>query len=193
LANDERDAERVQHRERLLALMEANPGCNREQLAGLSGLPVSRIGPLLGLEAGRLVVTYQREETFAGEDVLAALRAAAEAVGEPLSHAKYDGVSQAVGGPSSVRIIQRFGTWRNACQAAGVQAGSASQRVYQRRWTEEDALGWVARYLRSDDARGTFADFDRWARANPGAPSANTVRNMFGSWSAAKRSALRIG
>ncbi|MEI6622079.1 MAG: hypothetical protein WCP28_09255 [Actinomycetes bacterium] len=162
-------------------------------MADLSGLEVSRIGPLLGPEASGLVVTYQREEVFSDQDVLAALRAAAETVGEPLSHAKYDGVSQAVGGPSSVRIIQRFWTWRTACQSAGVQAGAGSGRRYQRRWTEDDALGWVAQYLRSADARGTFADFDRWARTTPGAPSANTVRNIFGAWSAAKRSALQTG
>jgi hypothetical protein len=52
--------------------------------------------------------------------ILAALRAAAALVPGRLSAQRYGGLRHRVGGPSAVVVLQRFGTWRAACEAAGI-------------------------------------------------------------------------
>lgn len=127
-------------------------------------------------------------DTFSDEDILDALRAAAAQCGEPLSHTRYDAVSRSVGGPSSARIIQRFGSWRSACQAAGVTSGAAV-REYQQRWDRAAVVAAVADYLASEGCTGSYADYTAWAAAEDGRPSGATVRNVMGGWNAAKQRA----
>lgn len=130
-----------------------------------------------------------RRQSFTDEQILAALRTAAGRCGEPLSHARYDNVSREVSGPSSARIIQRFGSWRRACAAAGVAAGTPA-RAYTPRWDRAGVRAAVADYLASEGCPGTYADYEGWARADPDRPSGATVRNILGGWKAAKEAAL---
>lgn len=130
-----------------------------------------------------------RRQSFTDDQILAALRAAAGRCGEPLSHSRYDSVSREVAGPSSARIIQRFGSWRRACAAAGVAAGSPARR-YTPRWDRAGVRAAVVDYLASEDCAGTYADYEGWARAGPDRPSGATVRNILGGWQAAKQAAL---
>ncbi len=123
-----------------------------------------------------------RRETFSDEDILAALRAAALEIGEPLSHGRYESLGR---GPSSARIIQRFGSWSAACAAAGVVSGSAS-RTYTQRWDRTAVISAVREYLITGS--GTYADYQDWARSED-RPSGATVRNVLGGWAAAKRAA----
>ena len=121
-------------------------------------------------------------QTFSDERILAALRAAASICGEPLSHGRYDGVAREVGGPSSARIIQRFGSWRGACASAGV-ATTATAR------DSTTVTAAVAKYLASDGRTGTYADYQEWARGRADRPSGPTVRNVMGGWNHAKAAA----
>lgn len=123
-----------------------------------------------------------RRETFSDEDILEALRHAARQLGEPLSHNKYDTVP---GGPSSARIIQRFGSWRAACGAAGVESGSPS-RTYRQRWDRAAVAAAVRDFLQLGS---TYSQYEAWARENPDRPSGATVRNVLGGWAAAKAAA----
>lgn len=133
----------------------------------------------------------ERGLTFSDEDIKQALlRGAEEVAGELLTSAGYDSVRDEFDGPSSARVIQRFKTWANACEFAGVAHGRPRRAEYKRRWTETQMLDWAATYLRSDGCRGTYKDFGDWAARTPGAPSAQTVRNTIGSWTAVKRAAL---
>ncbi len=119
------------------------------------------------------------------EQIRAALRVAAQQHGEPLSVAQYD-----AGGhePSSSRIIQRFGSWNAACAAAGLRTRDATRR-YARNWDAEAVTAAVARYLANPGATGSYAGYAQWARTADGAPSAQTVRNVLGSWAQAKSTA----
>ena len=127
-------------------------------------------------------------DVFSDQEILEALRAAASMCGEPLSHTRYDGVSHKVGGPSSARIIQRFGSWSGACESAGVASGVTS-REYKQRWDRSAVVSAVREYLAGDGAAGTYADFTAWAAADPDRPSGATVRNVLGGWNAAKEQA----
>lgn len=108
-------------------------------------------------------------------------RVAALPGGSPLSVAFYDR-HRGEAALTSARIIQRQGSWREACAAAGVESNKAS-RSYRHKWSEEDLLVWVRRYL-AEAEKPSYADFSRWLRDEVDAPSANTVRNTFGGWSA---------
>lgn len=116
------------------------------------------------------------------EQIAAVLQEAAQQHGEPLSVARYDSAGCE---PSSSRIIQRFGSWNAACTAAGLST-TASARRYSRTWNAESATAAVARYLASPGATGSYAGYARWARTAEGTPSAQTVRNVLGSWANAK-------
>lgn len=127
---------------------------------------------------------------FTDDQILNAIRAAASSCGEPLSHTRYDSVSRDVAGPSSARIIQRFGSWSQACSAAGVTSGIAA-RDYAPRWDRVSVTAAVAAYLASEECPGTYAGYEVWARAGADRPSGATVRNVLGGWSAAKAAAAQ--
>lgn len=129
-----------------------------------------------------------RREQFTDQQILHAIRAAADICGQPLSHTRYDGVSHEVQGPSSARIVQRFGTWRKACAAAGVESGVPA-RDYTPRWDAVSVPAAVAEYLAAEGSTGSYAGYEVWARASTDRPSGATVRNVMGGWSAAKTAA----
>lgn len=86
--------------------------------------------------------------------------------------------------PGSVRVVQRFSTWSEACRRAGIRPVAAIRSDYQRRWTTEDLLHWVRAYLQEVGAAATYAGMSSWlkARSTDGAPSAQTIRNSVGTW-----------
>lgn len=129
-------------------------------------------------------------QSFSDDQIVAALREAARICGEPLSHGRYDAVAREVAGPSSARIIQRFGTWRTACSTAGV-ATTATSRRYTPRWDRTTVAAAVAQYLASPDRTGTYTDYQAWAREGEGRPSGATVRNVLGGWNDAKAAARK--
>lgn len=195
-ARAQRAAKRAQSEhaaaERLRDLYRRHPAASRSELAALSGVPTDRIKELLGEDARFLVSPKQRVRQYSDTDIFVAMREAAAMFDGPLSHQRYASVSVEVGGPSVPRILQRFGTWLQACEKAGVQAGRRPKREYNRKWSASDALKWVATYLRTADCPGTFQGYDEWARGTVGAPSAATMRNILGPWSDVKRAAALL-
>ncbi|HNL51799.1 MAG TPA: hypothetical protein PKL68_07595 [Actinomycetota bacterium] len=129
-------------------------------------------------------------QSYTDAQILQALRAAAALRGEPLSHSRYDAVAGRVSGPSSARIIQRFGSWRSACTAAGVTTAAAA-REYRPKWDRATVAAAVAAYLASGGSTGTYTDYQAWARGEADRPSGPTVRNVMGGWNEAKEAAGR--
>lgn len=124
---------------------------------------------------------------FSEAELLAALRAAAAELGEPLTTGDYDAWQRGRDTAASpALLIRRFGSWRAACEAAGLSANAT--RSTSRRWSEDDLLAVVAAYLASDGATGSYADYSAWARTHEGAPSGATLRQR-GSWADLKRRA----
>lgn len=123
------------------------------------------------------------KQAAADDAVLAEIRRIAGLPGgAPLTGPFYDAhrSPQSVG---SGRIIQRFGTWSEACHAAGVEVEERT-RVYRRGWSQEDLLAWARRYLEDAGPAPSYKDFQQWLREhkNDGAPSAATMRNRLGTW-----------
>lgn len=135
------------------------------------------------------------ESRWTDEDICETLRQAS--IYEfPLSATAYSELLQVgqIDGPSVPRIWQRFGSWTTACAAAGVVAREAPNREYTSRWSDEELLQLVRGYLMDPNAPSSAHRFDEWKRANaPDGPSAQTLRNRFGSWNEVKRRALAQG
>ncbi len=137
-----------------------------------------------------------RTPVFSDDDLAAGLRAAAAEVGEPLAVGAYDAwrAGGADGGAaahphaSSTLVIRRFGSWNAACAAAGVATNKT--RSTSRRWSDDDVLGIVARYLDEDaeaGGSGSYAGYVAWARAQDGTvPSGPTLRQREPKWNELK-------
>jgi Mor family transcriptional regulator len=97
--------------------------------------------------------------------------------------------------PTSTLITWRFGSWRDAVEKAGLQAGRSSRSTYERTWTRDDAIAAVRRYIAEATERGvrpTYAHYDAWVSENPGHPSGAYLRHLTNqSWSELLIDALR--
>ena len=92
--------------------------------------------------------------------------------------------------PTRLSIEHRFGSWRQACRAAGLprNASGFNERVY----TDEESLEALAECWRHLGRPPTFDDqckWDRDVRRKGGAPSAGQIKVRFGTWSAARERA----
>lgn len=87
----------------------------------------------------------------------------------------------AINGPSRERIIQIFGTWRKACEEAGVPSLDGARDLYLCKWTNEDLIKQLAEFLLSTKSRH-LVRFDEWCRLDESRSSSGTIRNNFGSW-----------
>lgn len=131
-----------------------------------------------------------RGPDFTDSQLVTGLRAAAAELGEPLTAGGYDTWQRHhADAASPALLIRRFGSWRAACEAAGLSANTT--RSTSRRWTDEEVVAIVARYLGSPGATGSFADYSEWARATADAPSGATLRQR-GSWADIKKRALDL-
>jgi hypothetical protein len=193
-ARQERAArQREALRARAMAAAAAEPGLTVDEAAELLGVSEYALRAALGPDARRYFLNRQRSAPVFSEGViLAHLREAARLVGEPLTVRGYEGIRTTFGGASAPLVLQRFGTWREACRRAGVAHGQPVRREYQRRWSLKQMAEAVATYLTQDGARGSFADYERWARRTEGVPSGQTIRTQFGTWSHAKAEALTL-
>lgn len=118
---------------------------------------------------------------YQNSDLISALIQVAQISPGLLSVAKYDSL-RTLNQPSSALIVQRLGSWGAALAAAGL-ARNQSSRSYQRRFQFIDALHWTKRYLAST-TKPSYQEFSLWLKQQPEAPSAQTCRNLAGSWQA---------
>jgi hypothetical protein len=113
------------------------------------------------------------------EEVMDALREAAT-YSFPLSQSAYDRLIEQglVTGPSQgSKIATRFGSWLEACAAAGVEG---SRRP---RFTRNEVIDALRAYL-SLHTDPSGKDYDHWAKAER-RPSLAVVKSRFGSWARA--------
>lgn len=131
------------------------------------------------------------QNKYTDGEMLALLREAAQTVAGPLGGADYDRHREEVGGPHRMAIINRFGSWREACEAAGVTANTT--RSYTSRWSDDDLIEWVAAYLTVAGLGGTYNGYAAWAKTEEGAPSGPALRRRFPRWGEVKAAAVGRG
>lgn len=93
--------------------------------------------------------------------------------------------------PSAQTVAKRFGGWRAACEAAGLDA-MAARREYVQAFPPARCREFVDRYVRGALTAGdrpTLSGYATWSRT-AGGPSAATVRNRLGAWTETLASSL---
>lgn len=143
----------------------------------------------------RIRAAGRADQTWDDEEIYAAIQEAA-LYEFPLTAKAYTELVRIgqVHGPSLARIHQRFGGWAAACDAAGVENGQTPRPSYNTRWTDEELLAYARDYFLDPHWPNSAHRFDAWKEQHASdAPSQQTLRNRFGSWSNLKRLALRPG
>lgn len=187
------EAQRAQERLRAhcLAYLQENPGASVASLSKAVGAQQVDVRRALGADAARLTVNARPSPSTSNERLLNGLRRAAAAAGEPLSGKRYSDLERELGLVTRSRLIQRFGSWSEACRLAGVEPCPQHRVNYIRHWTRAEMEQWVIRYLMEPGSRGSYDGFTDFLRRQAGAPSSQTVRNELGRWNEIKAKALQ--
>jgi len=111
----------------------------------------------------------------------AALRTAAEQIGEPLTIPGYRKIAPELGLPADLTIIRSFGTWNAACASAGVKA-NPSQGKRSGSYIEQDCINSIRKCAEDLGKVPSYAAYNKWAKANE-APSGQTIRVKMSGWS----------
>lgn len=179
-------------RQRFLDLAAKRPAMTSQRAADLLKVTVPELVGALRPEDRRFLLAGKRGtgQQYSDEQMLDALRTvAAELRTERLTRDQYDETRAGRGGlPSGARVMQRFGTWSEACRQAGL-AVRGYRTGRERQWSRDDMLAAVMDYLREPGNAGTGWEYEVW-RAGRDAPGVPTLRMVFGTWSAAKAEAL---
>lgn len=132
---------------------------------------------------------FSDEAILAGLRELSRVRAAELGVPTPVrvTIAQWDAWRDPSLLPTGVRILQRFRTWASVCAQAGLPVSErTAPSGAPPRWTDQELVVWVARFLLDAAGGGTTEQYARWARRLDGAPGLQTVINRLGGWNAAK-------
>lgn len=136
------------------------------------------------------------EKKYSDAELLQTLKEANDAIGGVLTTNDYSefakGRTFADGRvwPTHQTHFHRFGSWREALLAAGLAANPSSAIAGQRLFDPSHCIDAIRHVQRDLGVVPTISTYEKAARASNGAlPSAATVRNRCGSWSAALRMA----
>jgi uncharacterized protein (DUF433 family) len=110
-------------------------------------------------------------------EALAGLQQAAEALGEPLGSNSYHNYAMRHGLLGWLTIAQLFGSWRKACDLAGVKAPKPRRRHYTR-IPLTDCVDAVASVWEDLGHAPSYEEYQQLARER-GLPSGETIRNRF--------------
>jgi DNA-binding CsgD family transcriptional regulator len=113
----------------------------------------------------------------------------------PLTVTKYRRLldSGEVQGPTPPLYWQRFGSWVQACELAGVEYGEAV-REYNRTWNDTELITFARRFMHSrEDGKWSLEKYEEWRRLpNIEGPSMALLRLRLGSWSEIRVLALEL-
>ena len=187
------------------AYVRRHPGCFLYEVIDATSAPADCVE-----EAARdvswLVITDSEAELDHVADLPSVVESKARAVAAlrsastfcfPLTNKSYEDLirKKLVAGPSGIRIMQLFGTWRTACDAAGVECGKEGVAPGQTStWTYDEVLERVGDFFLAAGYQGTTVQYEEWrtsANDNHDIPSFGTVRNFLGhSWAQVRHRVL---
>jgi hypothetical protein len=172
------------------------PGSSLDEIAEKAGISrnvvrrkLTRLGTKLVWDVnGR---NRSRVKKWSDEQLLQALQSASSG-SRPLTVTAYDGLVTRgdIKGPTGQVFSLRFGSWRKACEAAGVQCGESTRDNYTSEWSETDLEALVVEFLFSSEHDGSFVEFQRWLDERPNYPSMATIRTRLGRWGSMKQKAV---
>ncbi len=206
------DSEKKEKQDELSNLIESwistHPGCYISEIAEKFSVSETYIRVIKPKNFKKLVISGATKidsvkmRKFSREQILEALKVAYEfknpsmsmySVNEtqPLTGPFYEKLRRngSVFGPSKARILQVFGTWKAACEEAGVPSVDAVRDTYELRWTDEQLVGQLAEFFSTTESH-TLDGFDKWCRLDDSRASSGTIINQIGPWAESCESAL---
>jgi transcriptional regulator with XRE-family HTH domain len=123
------------------------------------------------------------ELRYDDEELIAAVREVANALGHPPTGREYAQRARALGLPG-LAIIQRRLGWSNAVRAAGLKANPA--RGGRKAWDAGSCLGAVEAIAAGLGRPPSLREYDRLSRGEPSMPSPATIVQHFGGWAAVR-------
>jgi len=108
----------------------------------------------------------------------------------PVSAEYWDEHRDPLAHPPSTEVRKRYGTWLQACRAAGIPTRDHRKPTGpSRRWTDQQLVDSVTEFF-AGGAGFTSDDFEEWTRERPDAPSIGTVVTRLGRWTQVRASIL---
>lgn len=145
------------------------------------GLPRQFVAPILSeMELRQL---YRRKGRAVHTDVnfiLDCLKRAAEICGEPLTIPAYRSIAPENGFVADLTVVNAFGSWQNACEAAGVRANPA-EGPRKGAYTVEDCLNSLRQCADELGRIPSYETYSGWAKGKK-RPSGPTIRVKVRSW-----------
>lgn len=131
--------------------------------------------------------TVRRSRRWEPDEILEVIRRSAAETDNLLTLSKFEGwaADGNVEIPSQRTVIVNFGSWAQACTAAGVESGHPS-RPYERDITNETCLDAVRAYVAECETSGkkpTLTGYER-VSSQRGWPCRNSVTLRLGQWRA---------
>jgi predicted transcriptional regulator len=159
-----------------------------DDLAQIFGIPVWRLRRCLSkIQYVYLKANEERKvaQLWSDEECLKSLQSAAT-FAFPITVTKYRKLLETgdILGPTPAVYFQRFGSWVQACERAGVEYGEAV-REYDRTWNDTELVMFVRRFMhQGKDGKWSLEKYEEWRRlpAVEG-PSLALLRLRLGSWS----------
>lgn len=159
-----------------------------EELAEIFRIPVWRLRRCLSkVHYVYLQANEERKvaQMWSDDECLMSLQSAAT-FAFPITVMKYRKLLEAgdIVGPTPALLYQRFGSWIQACERAGVEYGEAL-REYNRTWNDTELIRFVRRFMfQRTDGKWSIEKYEEWRRL-PGieGPSIPLLRLRLGSWS----------
>jgi DNA-directed RNA polymerase alpha subunit len=174
----------------------AHPGTTTEDAAKRVGVDPTRVQRALTNAEKKLIVDRRVDSgdrllTWTRDALIKCVQNAAT-YNWPVTTNSYSALVEVgeIDGPTVATFYKRFGSWINACEAAGVEAGQTPIESYNRAWTEEDLYRYVCEYLLDPKTIGTMGDMGLWLAKRETAPSNPTIRNQLGGWQTIKAGAI---
>jgi hypothetical protein len=199
-AENERSKKTNEEREAIDSLvrsiLNSRPGLTFEELARLTGKDEGDIRDSLHPQTIKFIWSERSENSnespFTDEDILNALRLSAT-FESPISAPVYRDlvVRGLVNGPGPQTVAYRFGSWKKACEQAGVLFNEAVRSSYDYHWTENQMLEYIIAFLQNVSYGRGIQSYDQWrVELMNEAPSGALVRRKFETWIDTKNRAL---
>ena len=119
---------------------------------------------------------------YSDEDLVQAVRRAAQELGEVPTATAYQEVARRLGLPSLPTVANRLGSWTRAVDAAGMTPNAGRGR-YVRRWSSEACWRALRQLIDELGDPPTAEQYELLSAANDDLPSLATVRHRLGRWS----------
>ena len=173
------------YKHQIIEILRINPNLDRTQLALEIGISSSVLKKYLGHSFVKVANAQGKTSPriYSDLDLINILKSAQK---------KNDGTLPAGmfikngGTPTIAVFLTRFGSWNNACQAAGIPTTEGREK-YTRKHTDEELLQYVASYLEDPRGNGTAAGYEAWQKLNDDAPSLSLIRQRLGKWNDLKK------